>query len=204
MIKNLVEKIQEHEGVFLCEAIGSEESTKLVKFTHSIEPPRPGVQIPKVGDLNEFYSSIGSLTLYSCPDSFESAYYIAHPSEWEELESDLSDWTYLLDEDEEEEALPSWFGSHKVIGEIPSSGNYLLVVTSEIDPGAIYSFDHDGFEFKRVGSSLEEFVQNTIDPDPGTFCDLVTYMRFTSEDSDYQWWARELRHASGKIVRNDA
>ena len=29
----------------------------------------------------------------------------------------------MLDEDEQEEALPPWFGSHKVIGEIPASGN---------------------------------------------------------------------------------
>jgi len=204
MIENLLERIRNHEGEFLCEAIGAEENTKLVKFSHSVDPPSPSVQVPDVGDLNEFYSAIGSLTLYSVPTNYEAAYYIAPPSEWENLESDFSDWTDMVDEDEEEEVFPTWFGSHNVIGEIPGTGNYILVVTDGAEQGAIYSFDHDGFEFKKLGSSIEEFVLNALDPDSNQFLDLVTHMRFISNDNDQQWWARELRHNSGKVVRNDA
>jgi len=204
MIKKLIEIIRNHKGEFHCEAIGAEDNKKIVKFSHTIEAPAKDFEKPNIGDLNEFYSLVGSLTLYSCPEFFEAGYFLAPPSEWGALEEDLSDWTDMVDEDEEDEAFPSWFGSHKVIGEIPGTGNYILVVEAGSEVGAIYTFDHDGFEFRKVGSSLEEFVLKTMDPSPDAFVDLVSHMRFTSDDSEYQWWARELHHNTGKVIKNNA
>ena len=203
MIKELIEKINNHSGEFLCEAIGAEENKKIVNFSHTIEPPEKANDIPHVGDIAEFYSLIGSLTLYYCPESDEAAYYLGHPTEWESFEEEFSDWLDMLDEDEEEEVLPPWFRSHKVIGEIPASGNFILLVTGGDESGVIYSFDHDGFEFKKLGSTIEEFILLALDPTPDYFSEIVTYMRFTLESDEHQWWARELRHNSGKIVRNN-
>ena len=201
MIEKIIESIRNHEGEFLCEAIGNEDNTKVVKFCHIIVPPKLNSEIPKVGDINDFYLLAGSLTLYACPESNEAAFYIAHPEEWDSLEENFADWVNMLDEDED--ALPCWFESHKVIGEIPASGNYILVVTGGEESGAIYEFEHDGFEFIKIGSSLENFLLNTLDPDPNAFSQIASHMRFISGASDQQWWARELRHNSGKVVRNN-
>lgn len=202
MVDSLLEKIGSHAGEFLCETRSSEPDTKQVRFCHKIEPPKESIDLPKVDGIHEFYSKIGSLTLYYCSESDEAACYLAHPVEWESLEEGIADWVYLLDEDEEEEILPTWFESHKVIGEIPGSGNYILLVTSGDESGSLFLFDHDGFEFTKVGATIEEFVLNTLDPDPEAFAELITYMCFMSGSSSQQWWARELHHNSGKIVRN--
>ena len=203
MLNNIESVIKQHKGEFFCEAIGMVSKTKMVTFSHSVEPTEKLSSVPNVGDLRDFYSIFGSLTLFFCPESNEAAFYIAKPSEWSAIDEDFTGWVDYLDEDEEKELLPSWFGSHLVIGEIPASGNYLLSVTSGKELGAIYEFEHDGFEFIRLGSSLEEFIQKAIDPDISAFSAMASHMRFTAANEDQQWWARELRHASGKVIRND-
>ena len=202
MIEVLAEKIRTHSGEFLCEAIGNEAATKLVKFSHTLDAPIGNAKVPEAGDIGDFYSLIGSLTLYFCPDSDEAAFYIGHPSEWETLEEGFADWVDMLDEDEQEEALPSWFGTHKVIGEVPSSGNYILAVTDGDESGAIYEFEHDGFEFIKLGNSISEFILKAIDPDPTSLSQIASHMRFISGSRDQQWWAKELHHDSGKVVIN--
>ena len=200
MIKKLAEKLKKYSGAFLCEAIDFEDNTKIVEFSHVLEPPIGGSEFPEVGDVSEFYSLIGSLTLYACPESDEAAFYIEHPSQWKSFEEGFADWVDTLGEDEQEEALPSWFGAHKVIGEIPASGNYLLLVTGKDEAGAVYEFEHDGFEFIKLGRSIEEFVLKAIDPDPDALSQIASHMRFVSSASDQQWWIKELHHDFGKVV----
>jgi len=199
----IIEKIKEHCGEFLCEAIGSKEHKKTVSFSHVIEPPITNVNVPGAGDLKDFYSLVGSLTLFFCKESDEAAFYIADPDQWEDMEEGFSDWVDMLDEDEEEEALPEWFGSHKVIGEIPASGNYILVVTEGEESGSIYEFEHDGFEFIKIGDSLAGFIDKALDPDESTFTQIASHMRFIAGSTNQQWWARELHHNNGKVIRND-
>jgi len=70
--------------------------------------------------------TLGSLRLYSEPVSGESAFYIGAPPQWQHLDEDLRCWEGLS-EQEEEEPLPSWVDDCVVFGEIPGSGNYLMM-----------------------------------------------------------------------------
>ncbi|MFT7150885.1 MAG: hypothetical protein ACI82Q_002760 [Nonlabens sp.] len=202
MINTLKERVQQHEGEFLCEAIGSEADTKVVKFTHLIEEPVDNVKVPQVGDIPDFYAAFGSLALFFCPESDEAAFYIARPDEWPALEEDFSGWVDLTDEDDQE-LLPAWFGDHFVVGEIPSSGNYLLIVTSGNETGSVYEFEHDGFEFIKLAASLDEFILKSLSPDVADFSAMASHLRFISNDYDQQWWAIELRTNDGKVLKNE-
>ncbi|AOE50928.1 hypothetical protein [Kangiella sediminilitoris] len=203
MDKELLQKIKGHHGEFLCEAIGSESKEKIVRFKHHIEPPQSSFSVPNIGGLREFYDLASSLTLYSCEKDNEAAFYIAKPEQWETLENEFSGWTNMLDEDEKEAVLPDWYGEHIVIGEIPASGNYILVITDGFEAGATYEFEHDGFEFIKLGNSITDFVQKALDPDEAAFTNMASHMRFIDGESDQQWWARELRHHHGKVITNN-
>lgn len=202
VLNDLLEKVKHHSGEFLCEGIGNRDSTKTVPFIHQIEPPQVGLDVPNVGDLQDFYKSFGSLIMYVDEASFDAALMVAAPSEWPRLESEFSDWTDMVD-DEEEDVFPGWFGSHRVIGEIPGTGNYVLAVTDGDEAGSIYVFDHDGFEFSKLGQNLESAILAMLQPDESIFIEMASHMRFISGDSMQQWWAKELRDNTGHVVRND-
>lgn len=205
MISDAIQLLRKHGGEFLCRSIGSDESTKIEKFEHRLTSPMKINSISCVPEISEFYKSVGSALLYFCPESEDAAFYLANPEEWEELDIGFNDWVEMLDDDEKEDALPSWFGSHKVIGEIPASGNYLLVVEADSEKGSIYMFDHDGFEFYKLGSGLAEFILTAIDPDSRFLLNMASHMRFVTDGNYHQqWWINELRHSSGKVVVNEA
>ena len=199
-MQKLIEELNKQTGEFYCEAIDNKTDTKIVEFKHIIEPPYESEIILKDTTLKEFYSAIGSLTLFYCSDGEEAAFYISHPSGWELLELAFDDWVDMLDEDEEKECLPDWFGEHKVIGEIPSTGNYILTVTEGNEKGAVYTFDHDGFEFEKLGDNITEFIRTTINPNSNILTGMASHMRFISGNSYQQWWIKELRHNSGDVV----
>lgn len=202
MFIELEKELKTRGGEFVCEAIGDESEHKVVQFSHLVEVPAASVSVPDVGDLMAFYATFASLTLFFCSESNESAFYIAKPEQWPALADEFADWVDDLDEDEHSELLPPWFGCHLVIGDIPASGNYLLVVTEGEHSGAIYEFEHDGFAFIKRGNTLFDFIQRAIDPDEAAFSAMASHMRFTSINEHRQWWARELRHNSGKVVRS--
>jgi len=203
VIHDAVESLKGHYGEFLCELIGSGTENKIEKFIHKLSEPTATDNVSSSSEISEFFLKQGSALLYFCPESGDAAFHLANPTEWDELEEEFSEWIEMLDDDEKSDALPPWFGSHKVIGEIPSSGNYLLVVESGGELGSIYMFDHDGFEFYKLASSLSEFISTVIDPNPRFLSSMASHMRFVTDDNWHQqWWLKELRHNSGKVVVN--
>lgn len=203
MISETIENLSKSNGEFLCEAIGNEMKTKNVSYSHIIEPASTMAEIPPVGDAHQFYSIANTLTLFNCPESDEAAFYIGSPDEWNAFEEEFLEWVDMLDEDEQEEALPSWYGSHKVIGEIPASGNYILLVTDGEKAGSIYEFEHDGWEFIKLGGNLNDFILNAIEPSPEMLSTIASHMRFVACRDEQQWWIKELRFKSGETIINE-
>ncbi len=72
--------------------------------------------------------------LYFDEKSGDAALYIARPDQWDSLNSYFSDWLEGLDQDEREELLPEWLDNYLTIGEIPHSGNFILVPTAGEKP----------------------------------------------------------------------
>ncbi|WP_018624457.1 SMI1/KNR4 family protein [Kangiella aquimarina] len=203
MISELKSLIEEHFGVFKCVEIGNENNCKEVSFKHSVGLLKDCSDLPKVGDIPDFYHAFGSLTLYHDEVSGDSAVYIANPKQWPELHNYFSDWVGDLDEDEKEELVPEWVDTCIVIGEIPATGNYLLVPTTGEKTGHVYLFEHDGFEFIELASNIEAYIHRMLNLDSHMLTQIASHMRFIEKDNYNQWWIKELRDNKGNLVKTN-
>lgn len=202
MLAELKNMIDEHKGVFYCRrrSSGGDIRKKRVYFTHIYQPPGKLPNVPDIGDIKQFYNTFGSLTLYFEKKSGDSAYYIARPEEWDGLLECFNDWMEDV-VDEDPEWLPYWIGSCIAIGEIPASGNYLLIPTTGDKKGHVYEFDHDGYEFKEYGYSVEEFIRKALEPDAELLTDMAAHMTFIENNPMDQWWIEEMHDNRGLVVK---
>ena len=203
-LSKLKQAVSNHSGVFHCVPRGNEDGTKLVNFKHHYETPESVTDIPDIGMMKEFYSAFGNLSLYHHEESGDAAFFIATPKHWEELREYFWGWIENLDDDEREEIVPNWVEDCISIGEIPSSGNYLLVPTSGEKAGYVFEFEHDGFEFIEHGSNLCDFVSKMLSPSSSTLTGMASHMTFFEENSDIQWWIDEMRDNKGNVIRTEA
>jgi hypothetical protein len=90
-----------------------------------------------------------------------------------------------------------------VVGEIPRSGNYLLVSSTGTRAGLVFEFEHDGYEFIELGASLPEFVAKMLDLDARQLTNIASHLRFTLPNEKRQWWIQELQDNRGNIIRTE-
>ena len=117
-------------------------------------------------ELTEWLQHYGSVELFCDTKSDASAYYIAHPSQWSELQRELFGWFEGLTDSQVEEFIPSWVGEAIVLGEKRSSGNYYLLRTDDKNQSKVYEFEHDGFKFVEVADSFAVFCLLYTSPSP--------------------------------------
>lgn len=197
-LRNVVDA---HFGTFHCVQIHNKSATKEVKFIHLYDPPAETQWNFPIPSLQDFYETFGNLVLYHDTTSEDAAFYIASPEKWKSLDDDFRPWLECVGEDEEEELLPDWINDCFVIGEIPKSGNYLLMPLSGEKSGFVIKFEHDGFEFIDLAHNLQEFVLKALKPSDSSLTDMASHMRFVEgEDYSTQWWISEMRDNQGNIV----
>ncbi len=199
-LEDLKSEVESHSGTFLCERMSRREQTKVVTFSHVIGEPASSMEVPAMGRLQDFVDTFGSLLLYVDDQTGESAMHIASPSKWASLDSDFHDWIDQLNADERIEILPDWIDGCLVIGEEPKTGNYILMPIIGDEAGAVYFFDHDGFEFTRKANNVIHYVQRMLSPDDRLLRDMATHMRFVEDDPMIQWWIRELQDNRGNVA----
>jgi hypothetical protein len=204
MLESLHAAVSSHAGEFSCEEIHQENNTKVVHFRHAGAPPDASLAVPDVRGLRDFYATFEHLTMYLDEQSGDAAYFIASPSQWSELDGEFRPWLEGLDEEEIAECLPTWIADCIVVGEIPQSGNYLLVPASGPDAGKLFEFEHDGFEFLELASSLPDFVMRSLDLSASQLTAMASHLRFIAAGEDRQWWINELRDNRGNVVRTEA
>src|SRR5690606_30153778 len=129
-LDDLRRAVEAHTGVFYCTKLGEEALTKEVNFRHEVGEPEQMATAMPIESLSAFYETFAHLRLYRDPVSGEAAFYIGSPAEWETLDADLRTWFEDLSEQEREALLPPWIDDCIVIGEIPATGNYLMVPLS--------------------------------------------------------------------------
>ncbi|WP_317930043.1 hypothetical protein [Halioxenophilus sp. WMMB6] len=203
MLTALKERVVAHRGEFQCRQINNAANTKVVKFSHHCTDPIGLEACPAADYLGAFYQTFGSLTLFHEPESGDAAFYIAEPAQWTTLESYFREWLLGLDAREARELLPEWIDACVVIGEIPYSGNYLLMPVSGASAGAIFEFEHDGFEFIKLANNIESFIASMLQPDAATLVNMAAHMRFVAGDSTTQWWLVKLTDSQGYSVSTD-
>lgn len=195
---NLKDKVTQHTGHFVCQQIGQPAQQKTVHFRHLATEPRP-YSGPDLPGFKAFYAMFGSLTLYLDEASGEAGFYLAAPDEWAQLEDCFALWIEDLESDDPD--LPAWLGQRQVVGEIPGSGNYLLVPTQGPEAGKVFEFEHDGFEFIERAADLCHFVESVLAPSPADLTAMASHLRFTTPASPAQWWITALHDKQGHSVR---
>lgn len=195
VLESLRAAVQSHAGTFHCSEIHREANKKSVEFRHAGLPPDPSADVPDIAGLQDFYSTFSQLTLYLDEASGDAAFHIAHPSQWPELDDEFRPWI------EADDDLPEWIEDCLVIGEVPHSGNYLLVPTTGPEAGKVFEFEHDGFEFIELGTSLPDFVARSLDLDSARLTDMASHLRFIAPGEDKQWWIEEMKDNRGNSVR---
>jgi hypothetical protein len=200
MLESLYSAVSAHAGQFTCEEIHQQKNTKVVRFRHVGSPPKLDLEVPDVQGLRDFYATYEHLTLYLDEQSGDAAYFIASPAQWLKLDNNFRPWLDSLDEDERAEYLPDWIEQCIVVGEIPRSGNYLLVPTSGPDAGYVFEFEHDGFEFIELASSLPDFVMRSLDLNVHQLTEMASHLRFIVAGDARQWWIKELQDNRGNVV----
>ena len=183
MLEKLAAAVRSHGGEFHCVELGNTLNKKIVRFRHVVEDPA-AVSVPTVGGLEEFYATFGALTLYHDQDSDEAAFYIAAPDLWHELDGYFKVWHEDMDETEREEYLPEWIDDYIVIGELPNTGNFLLMPLSGDSKGKVFEFEHDGFEFIEHADTLPAFVESRLDLDNAELLAMASHRRFVTPPSN--------------------
>jgi hypothetical protein len=204
MLQSLRTAVQSHAGEFLCSEIHRDENTKTVAFHHVGLPPDSSAKVPNVAGLRDFYDSFAQLTLYVDEKSGDAAFFIGSPSQWPELDSEFRPWLDGIGEDEAADYLPDWIETRLVVGEVPHSGNYLLIPSVGPEAGKVFVFDHDSFEFTELGKSLPDFVAQILDLDPPRLTAIASHIRFIAPGENLQWWINELKDNRGNVVRTEA
>jgi hypothetical protein len=199
-LESLRTAVQAHLGLFTCSEINRKGSTKEVPFQHIGSAPDSSLLVPAIQGLQEFYATYEHLVMYVDEHSGDAAYLIASPSQWQELDSQFRPWLESMEEDD----LPAWISDCIVVGEIPRSGNYLLLPAVGPDAGKVFEFEHDGFEFLELGASLPAFVLHTLDLDSRRLTAIASHMRFIRPGEQRQWWITELKDNRGNVIRTEA
>ena len=207
--ESLTQLLKSTDGVFFCEQIHNNLNTKTIPIQHLSDPGLTTEQIeelePVLGHivgLVNFYKLYGGLRLFYDHDSGDSAYYVAPPSEWHNLKENFSLWIKDLDEEEQKELLPSWIHNYYVIGEIPQTGNYLLLPVDGDEAGSIYEFEHDGFEFIKLSSNFSSFIDYISTLDSRKLSNIASSMCFMDmENPMIQWWIKEYRGSGNEVIK---
>jgi len=207
-IAELKEKLIRHVGVFYCEPRGGGNEVKEVDFKHIVTDPVSVIRIPDIKTLQDFYGTFGSLRLYADELSGDSAFYLAKTSEWSDLHEHYSGWLEIFDDEdpedlEDDDMIPDWVNNCLVFGEIPHSGNYLLMPLAGIKTGYVFEFEHDGFEFIEHAPNIESFLQQVIKPTESMLTDMASHMVFADENSDVQWWITEMKDNFGHTMKSE-
>jgi hypothetical protein len=156
------------------------------------------------GGIADFYARHDGATLYANRRSKTAGIRLFPISMWDKATrrfnkdrtsqaEDLDDWG------RRQRALPNLDGV--VIGEIPRSGNYLIVRLSGKHRGGIFYANHDdsGSACKPLARNFAALLDR-IAADPAKFlCDMGGYTRFSDGKTDTQWIPNEF---IGGVVRN--
>lgn len=208
MTLHKLETLLARHGHFHClpyfpSAADSKDTEKTVPFRHSVTPP-VNIDVPDIGRLREFYSAFGSIAFYHCGDD-DAARYLAAPHEWPAYRQEFDIWIADIDGDEWHDIAPAELLRETedgyvdlqalVIGETPHSGNYILMA----DNGAVYEFDHDGFDFFLIAPDIVAYAETLLEPDAAALRDYTTFLGLREAGDTCSWYVNAVHFADGDV-----
>jgi hypothetical protein len=82
-----------------------------------------------------------------------------------------------------------------VFGEIPETGNYLMMPTMGSDAGKVFLFDHESCDFDEEAPDLETYLTFITSPGEALFRKIRSHTRYSDGETATQWLVQE--YASG-------
>jgi len=196
--------VTRHLGQLHCSRINGSGAKKVVDFRHLVSPPVHGEPLPSVGRLADFYDTFGSVVFYADEKTGDAAVHIASPNEWPALREYFDGWFEHITDGERKEYLPPWLDTCMVIGEMPHTGNYIVMPTEGAEVGRVFEFDHDGFESREQAPDLVDYAWRLLDIDGSRLASFASHMRFVEGDPMIQWWIDEMRDNRGNFASTAA
>ena len=194
--EKLQELLSRRNQRFVCSPARGESSAGrcVVRITHEVGPGLSEAalrtlreQIGYQEGLFRLLRDFGGVRLYCDTNSDEYAFDIAPPDEWGELAAGFQVWIDELDNRERAELLPDWLEDAVVIGEPPSSGNCYLFPVRGSYRGAVFEFEHDGFEFVKLSSDIYAFVDRLCTVDEALIRNIAGHTCYSDGKTDTQW-----------------
>ena len=185
---------------FICtaEPDGSSHDSFTAQVEHRMTEPEGDDLQSLAGGLDqliELYSTFGSLRLYCDAKSSSSAFYLAKPSEWRQLRQEFLSWIRMLGA-EQERPMPEWTETSVVFGEIPETGNYLMMPQSGSDAGKVFLFDHESCDFEEEAPDLAAYITALTSPGDALFRKIRSNTRYSDGETATQWLVQD--YASGE------
>src|SRR5579864_5276594 len=193
---------------FRCYAAGDKTKTVafLAKVTHDLGAPAKNEALNAVKQtlkevaepFRELWQLHDGMSLYCDPNSDAVGvefFSIANwPSETEEMHSEMGAMGFDV------EAMPEWFPTCVVFGQIPHSGNYFAVSSEGQSLGQIYYLDHDDYREDPIATSLVAFL-DAITANPATFLyERGCYTRYSDGKTNKQWIPQQYIPDHGKLT----
>ena len=184
---------------FICTAEGSEGEATYTAWIehHATDPGAADVALLSEApeSLRSFFSEFGSLRLYCDAHSSSSAFYLARPSEWAQLQQEFLNWIRMLSADGQS-MVPDWVEDCVVFGEIPETGNYLIMPRQGPEAGKVYLFDCQAFDFVEEAPDLSAYLLAITTPDEALYEKIRQHTRYSDGETATQWLVREYASAS--------
>lgn len=135
--------------------------------------------------LVEFFKLHDGVRLYCDTNSDAAGIEFFPVEQWPAEKLELHSSAMAMGFDEAD--MPEWYNSGAVFGEIPHSGNYLLIDSGGDTAGQVFYFDHDDFRTEPIAMSFDELLAAIVRDPPGFLYECGCYARYSDSRTDIQW-----------------
>jgi hypothetical protein len=187
---------------FICSPAGEDSGERFVahithQVTEALELAKIQALERKIGRHDELFQLLtryGSIRLFCDTRSSASAFYIAHPNEWEALHADFRPWIDDYSAEEKGEMFPDWVDDLLTIGEVPHSGNYFLLAVKGKEKGKVFEFEHAENDFIEAGADFNAFVSSLCTVTGPLLERIGTHTRYSDGTTDIQWFPERYEY----------
>jgi hypothetical protein len=139
--------------------------------------------------LRRFYELHDGVLLYRDTKSNAAGVEFFKASEWQSRTNEMQE--SMFDMGFEESDMPDWFHQGLVFGEIPHSGNYLIIQPAGKEAGQVFYADHDSFTEGAIAASFKDLLLMIVDDPPGFMYARNCFTRYSDGKTDTQWIPKE-------------
>ena len=137
--------------------------------------------------FERLFERYGAITLYCDANSDAAGVFIARPSLWGKLKTEVAEWLDAIPVKVRAKIVPAWFDDAIVFAGAPYSPDHFAMPQSGKYRGKVFRFSHESLAFEPFAETLSAFVQTICTPSEDLMEFMADYLRFSDGVSDTQW-----------------